>query len=372
MSGKLKISVSSCETAISNSSRVSSNTKTKCCQLFLSCFKINRKKESLEDIMDDNVKEYDYIVEKLVVKRVPFVLFSMPKNVLENKINSETRNNSNEETPQSQTKLTTMYSTASETQSLLYYSDRFDQNISLDISNKCSHPDTNRALLNERNRKHTFSDNYHTRITELMNTLSSLHPNLKEEERPPKDPYPLNISQNKSVLSTKMSLKEFLNKNNEHQMKQTFKSQTFVQEPFLKKRESRNVNCSEINSKGDKGIYCLNQMKYITLDDFQDNCASIEKPIIQSVHKISCNSTNFVKSIINTNQMNTEDYKSINNHLQWNHQSLVNQSKTLLENITKTDTSKIILRWNIILKHYKSKTYSSKTSQKLSKYFNIS
>ncbi|XP_031368868.1 rho-related protein racB-like isoform X4 [Apis dorsata] len=136
--------------------------------------------------------------------------------------------------------------------------------------------------------------------------------------------------------------------------------------------ESRNVNCSEIKSKGDKEIYCLNQMKYITLDDFQDNCASIEKPIIQSVHKISCNSTNFVKSIINTNQMNTEDYKSINNHLQWNHQSLINQSKTLLENIKKTDTSKIILRWNIILKHYKSKTYSSKTSQKLSKYFNIS
>lgn len=109
-------------------------------------------------------------------------------------------------------------------------------------------------------------------------------------------------------------------------------------------------------------------MKYMNLDNLQANSSKIKRSSIQSVHKVSCNSANFVQPIIDMNQMNIEN-KSNNRRLQHNHQSSINQSKTLSENIVNTGPSSTVLRWNIIIKHCRSKTYSSK---KMSKYFNIS
>ncbi|XP_033195365.1 uncharacterized protein LOC117159544 [Bombus vancouverensis nearcticus] len=369
MSGKLQASASSHEIAVSSSSKASviSNPKAnnKCFELFLSCFRINSKKESLEDIVNSNAKEYDYIVEKLIVKRVPFIFFSMSENALKNKINPESKSNSIKDGLQLQTRSNSTHSAVSETQSLLYYSNRFDPNmISLQTSNKCLYFDKNTFTLNERNKKHTLSNDYHTRITELMNTMSSLHPDLKEHERPPKDCCSLNMPKNKSVMSAKMSLKGL--RNNIPQEQEIFKSQSFIQEAFLKKKEFRNVD--EIKSKNDQKIYSLNQMEYMNLDNLQANSSKIKKSSIQSVHKVSCNSANFVQPIIDMNQMNIEN-KTNNRRLQYNHQSSIKQSKTLSENIVNTDPSSTILRWNIIIKHCKSKTYSSK---KMRKYFNIS
>ncbi|XP_060820447.1 uncharacterized protein LOC132909557 [Bombus pascuorum] len=369
MSGKLQASASSHETAVSSSSKTSaiSNPKAnnKCFELFLSCFRINSKKESLEDIINNNAKEYDYIVEKLIVKRVPFIFFSISENALKNKINPESKSNSIKDVLQLQTRSNSTHSAVSETQSLLYYSNRFDPNmISLQTSNKCLYFDKNTFTLNERNKRHTLSNDYHTRITELMNTMSSLHPDLKEHERPPKDCCPLNMPKNKSVMSAKMSLKGL--RNNIPQEQEIFKSKSFVQEAFLKKREFRNVD--EIKSKNDQKIFSLNQMEYMNLDNLQTNSSKIKKSSIQSVHKVSCKSANFVQPIIDMNQMNIEN-KPNNRQLRYNHQSSINQSKTLSENIVNTNPSSTVLRWNIVIKHCKSKTYSS---QKMRKYFNIS
>ncbi|OAD56400.1 hypothetical protein WN48_03404 [Eufriesea mexicana] len=366
MSGKLKIYINSQETTISNSLRTRSvpSVKTTCCELFLSCFRIIHKRKSIKNIMNNNVKEYDYVVEKLIVNRVPFILFSIPKSTVECKINSKSKRNSNNNVLESLTKLNTIYSP--ETQSLLYYSDRFDQNIlSLNTANKCSHFNTNTAILNEKIKKCTLFKGYHTKITEFMNVISNLCLDLEEHEKLPKDPCFFNIIKSMNVISTKMSLKGFLKRNNHHEKEKAFKSRIFIQEPFLKKRES-----SEIKPRNKHEIYNVKQMEYVSLNDYQDNFVSKnKKPIAKSVHEISYNSANFVKSIINIHSINAEDNKPINNHLKYNHQFLINRTKILSENIANSNP--LILRWNIIIKHYKGKTYSSNISQKMNKYFNI-
>ncbi|KOC66622.1 hypothetical protein WH47_00930 [Habropoda laboriosa] len=370
MNDKLQSFISSREIAVSDSSTASSasDAKSKCFGLFRSCFGGTRKKESSEDIVDDDVKEYDYVVEKLIVKRVPFILCSIPKNTLD-----YNTSNSSKDASHSLSKVNTIYTTASETQSLIYYSDKFDRNIPpLRNSNKCLHFEANTTILNERNKKRTLSTDYHTRLTELMEIMSSLHPDLKEHERLPKDPCPLNTTKNRSISSTKPCTRVFLDRNNGSQKQKVFKSQTCVSEPFLKRKEFETVSSYEIKSNNEQKIYNLNQLQYMTSDYIQDYYAfKSETSPVQPVQDISCDSANYAKPIIDVTQINAEDNNNqINNCLRRARQSSKNEFKTS-EKIVHTNPSNTILKWKILVKHYKSKTlYCSKNSQEMTKYFN--
>lgn len=253
MNDKLQPSFTSHEIPPSDSSRTSfeSDTKPSCLKLFSSCFRVRRKKATAAVTVDHDAKEFDYVVEKLVVQRVPFLIVSIQGTALssENDPTGESSNTSKEidsardngnsskevsDCRESLRKVNNMYSTVSETQSLLYCSDRLNLNmIPLDIPNKSLPSDIKATVLNERNRKRTLPDDYHSRIIELMNTMSSLHPDLKENERPPKDPCPLNVKKNGSS-STNIFANKFLMNNNENQKLTVFKSQTSLQEPILK------------------------------------------------------------------------------------------------------------------------------------------
>ncbi|KAF3422474.1 hypothetical protein E2986_04019 [Frieseomelitta varia] len=378
MSDKLQttaIAISSHETAVSGfQSKINSfsggKTNNKCFKLFSSCFRTASSTESLENIVNNNIKRRcDYVVEKLVVKHVPFVLFSISENTLEDKISLQSKNNSHRNVPQSQTKLNTTYSATSKIQSLLHYSDRFDSDttVPLHISNKCLHFDKN--VSNKRNKNDT-SSNYHNKIIDSTNTTNGLHPDLGEHEKAPKDSS-LNISENKSLVFSEISLKG-LNKNNIYQARETFKLQSFVQEAFSKKEEFKNVYSFDSNKlKNYQKIYTLAQMERTNLNNFRD-CSTykVKRPIVQSVRKIFHSSENFVKSI-DTNQTNIENCKPSNRDSQHNHQFLLNQSKTLSDCIVNIDSSNMLLRWNIIIviKRNKSKTCPS---QILKKHFNTS
>ncbi|XP_017884683.1 uncharacterized protein LOC108627752 [Ceratina calcarata] len=350
---KLDYSASSRETGIyTTSSRTSSvsEVKAKFCALFLNCFR-GRKKDSLEEIREnDGTREYDYVVEKLVVKRVPFLLFSIPKHPSESKNNSESKSDPSNETSQFLIKPNPVQPVLSETQSLLYYSNKFNQHTPLGIRNKYLHYNKNAAVLNKRSRNRALSDDYHARMTELMNIMSSLHPDLKEDERPPKDPCPLTMPKSNSIPSAKISLKEFLYRSNDNQNHKVFKSQLFVKEP-------ENENSLETKSNNNQNVYKLNQLAYTNFDNFK-----IREASAQSAQKLSCNFTDYPKTIKGTNQIQIEDNDCIHN----NHESNV-----LSENISDTNPSSTIIRWNIIVKYSKFEPNTTETPQTIRNYFTI-
>ncbi|CAL7948894.1 unnamed protein product [Xylocopa violacea] len=210
------------------------------------------------------------------------------------------------------------------TQSLLYYSDKFDQQmVSLNTINKYLHFNKNAIILAKRSKKCTLSKDHHAELTELMSNMSNLHTDLEKHEEPPRDSYSLNIRRN-----------------------------------FGK------IDSSETKSKINQKIYGLNQLKHVNLNDFQSHPTSnFGKSIIRSIQETSC---------ININQKNAEDYAQINRDSQCHRQDLINKSKALSKNIANIDLSNVILRWNIIVKHYKCKTLPFEIPQKMSKYFNIS
>ncbi|XP_015440121.1 PREDICTED: uncharacterized protein LOC107194919 [Dufourea novaeangliae] len=206
---KLQDSTISDKTEISGSV---SGTKRKCFDIFFSCFKVAREKKSQESFFNNESKEYDYIVEKLVVKRIPFISFGLSENISE----STNDDNLNKEThgPLVTAEGNTVFPRESETRSLLYYSDKLHQNTPIKIPNTYLYLDTNTNALSERNRTNVLTDDYSAKIKEIMNTMSSLHPDLKEYERLPKDPCPFNISENKAILnSTLLNTRDY---NQEH------------------------------------------------------------------------------------------------------------------------------------------------------------
>ncbi|XP_043257966.1 uncharacterized protein LOC122400507 [Colletes gigas] len=165
------------KSAVSKLSKTDSDSgvKKKCYQLLFSCFKDSHKKRSKENV-DYEPKECDYIVEKLIVKRVPFIFFTIPEDTLETKIDDCSKDTKEPLT------------SVSKTQSLSYYTDRLNRNKSTEIPNKYLHSDANMTAFHEEN-KSTLSTNYDTRITKLRNTTSSMHPSLKECKRSWKDTY---------------------------------------------------------------------------------------------------------------------------------------------------------------------------------------
>ncbi|XP_076749595.1 uncharacterized protein LOC143422677 [Xylocopa sonorina] len=288
MNEKLEASTNSYEAGLLDSSRANSipDLTANCCKSFLNCFKITRKKQLLEEMMDNDTKEYEHVVEKLVVKRIPFVLLSVPKNSSQCKDDSKRISNSTKNVPQSLTNLNSMHSASPETQSLLYHSDKLDQQlVPLDTINRYLDFNENRIISTKRSKKCIVSNDHCSKLTELMNSMGSLHTDLGKQEEPLKNSYSLNIPRN-----------------------------------FGK------IDSSETKSKIDP-----NEL----------------------------------------NQTNSEDCIQINKDLQCHQQVLTNESKALSKNIANVDLSNLILRWNIIVRHYKCKTLSFDIPQGMSKYFHI-
>ncbi|CAK9813355.1 hypothetical protein ANTPLA_LOCUS7808 [Anthophora plagiata] len=350
---------------VSNSTTATSlsDTRNNCFDLFRSCFQGIRRNESLEDIVEDDVKEFDYVVEKLVVKRVPFMLLSMPRNTV------YCTGKPSKNPSRSLMNVNTIYSPASDTQSLLYYSDKFDQNNPLfENPDKCSHFDGNENELNERYKNRMLPNDYHTRLKELMKTMSSLHPDLKEHERLPKDPCPLNMPKNRSTSSTKTYAKVLLDRDKESQEQKVFQSRTSNLNPktLLKEKEDESVSSYGVKSNNEQKVYNLNQLQYVALDDLQHHGTfNSEKFLVQPVQEISCNSANYTEPVIDVVQMNREDSDSQINNV---HQSLVNESE-ISEKIVNTNPSNTVLKWKIVVKHCRPRTFS-KESQEMTKYFN--
>lgn len=87
MSNKLQDTALSNESVVSDSSKTSyaSGSRGNCFDSLFSCFKLTRKEESEENFTDYQDQNCDYIVEKLIVKRVPFDFVAVPTDNLESK-----------------------------------------------------------------------------------------------------------------------------------------------------------------------------------------------------------------------------------------------------------------------------------------------
>lgn len=213
MINKLQSSITLHKVAASDSLKADSASSTSsirenCFGSFFSCFKLSRKKECMKYFGDSEDQDYGYIVEKLIIKRVPFASFGMPKNILEIETNSCEDNFLKQ---QVLTEGNTKHPNISGTPSLLYYSDSLNQNTS---------------VLNKRKQMNALLPDCNDRIAELMNTMISLHPDLKDSERPPKDPCPLNKSKQKSVsledFTEITSSEKSLNRSDRSNVQQTF------------------------------------------------------------------------------------------------------------------------------------------------------
>ncbi|XP_029052815.1 uncharacterized protein LOC114880699 isoform X2 [Osmia bicornis bicornis] len=321
MSDQLQTSNNLQESAVSNSQASSScSIKRKCYKLFFSCFKNTYKGKSKEGTTNYNSNNYDYIVEKLVIKRVPFIFSGILTNA------SEIRNdNFIKDVEKPLIKMNT-----SETQSILYCSEDLNENtIPVAIVNKSMKVDSNTVISNEINNKLTLSTNYDARIIELINTLTSLHPDLKECEKWIKDPCCSNIHTPKSILArnteqiTPINNKEF--------------------------GDAKSI----IKSKNKQKIYYSRQHTY--LNEFQGND---KEPFIQSDQGIF-HSLKSLTKFIDPNQLNRENsnqkLKQIKNNSQHNQLALKNESKVLGESIiNNNNTLDTALRWKITVKHFKS------------------
>ncbi|XP_076686245.1 uncharacterized protein LOC143378398 [Andrena cerasifolii] len=117
MSNKLQDTALSNESVVSHSSKTSyaSGARGNCFDSLLSCFKLTRKEESEENFTDYQHQNCDYIVEKLIVKRVPFDFVAVPADNLESKTDVHDRGIRK---PVLVTEANTVYSSATKSGSL--------------------------------------------------------------------------------------------------------------------------------------------------------------------------------------------------------------------------------------------------------------
>ncbi|XP_076645345.1 uncharacterized protein LOC143354853 [Halictus rubicundus] len=211
---KLRKPIISIKTEISDSSKnySVSGTKGKCYKLFFSCFKVFREKNSQESILNDKSQECDYIVEKLVVKRVPFISFGSQEDTLET--NSDQLDKKTERLSNA-TEENAMFFDASKTQSILYYYDSLNQNrITNNVPSKYLYFDRDMSELHERYKTSVLTTGYSSsRIKEITNTMSNLHSDLKECKKLPKASCPLHISKDKTIFGTSSLSKKIYNQN---------------------------------------------------------------------------------------------------------------------------------------------------------------
>ncbi|XP_076289390.1 uncharacterized protein LOC143213426 [Lasioglossum baleicum] len=197
---KLQESIISIKTDISDSSKnyPVSSSKGKCYQLFFSCFKVVREKNSQESF--DKSQECDYIVEKLIVKRVPFISFRSPENTVETNSDQLDEKNGKVSTAVEEN---TIFSDASKTQSILYCYDSLNQNRIINNSpSTYLYFDRNTSELHGR-KTNILTTGYSSRIEDVTNSMSNLHPDLKECEKLPKAPCSYSHKpKNKTIFGT--------------------------------------------------------------------------------------------------------------------------------------------------------------------------
>nr|XP_012134763.1 PREDICTED: uncharacterized protein LOC105661788 isoform X2 [Megachile rotundata] len=314
MSNQLQTSTSLQKTAVSNSQKKNSNfsVKRKCYELFFSCFKNVHKREFNEDI-NHHFNKYDYIVEKLVVKRVPSIFLEISVSASETNDENFIKN-----IQPSLVKMNTVDPNKSKSQPLIHSSkDSNDNTIPANVVNNSLKIDSNIIIPNKSNNKLASPINHDTSVIELMNSLTSLHPDLKECERPPKDPCPLITPINETELSGNTekipSITRFSSNSNASQKQEMMKSKTYVLEPFLLQKEFGDVKSPVMKSKNKQRIYYSIHDTYF--NEFQDNytCNKKETFVVQRDQDNS-----------------TEKFKQILNKLQQNQQVLTNESKVLV------------------------------------------
>ncbi|XP_043275250.1 uncharacterized protein [Venturia canescens] len=168
-----------------------------CPSFFTRCFKKNhrRRREVVNKPYPEEPETreiYDYIVEKLVIKRVPISLFAMSHDTYDTETKSEDcgcEKNTSTKVGQS-TK--SVYSIAPAANSLFYIAGKSEPSTSGFTSNG----KMLRFTPNENDQLESYNDNAIIRqnLTKKLDKFTALHPNLKESERVPKDPCPLNTA----------------------------------------------------------------------------------------------------------------------------------------------------------------------------------
>ena len=169
--------------------------------IFNCCFS-NPPISSVETPPDLNPNEYDYIVEKLVIKRVPIALFATPQDLYDYRIKknaspiSDSQRGFSIDPPvnsslfyTSSTAPVSGFPKSSPSKSL-----RFTRNEA--IFDESLLPTTS-GYKEEVGRRFRDAD--------ILNKFTALHPNLKESERAPKDPCPLNVSKSRRSLAEEIS-----------------------------------------------------------------------------------------------------------------------------------------------------------------------
>ncbi|XP_015601985.1 uncharacterized protein LOC107270979 isoform X2 [Cephus cinctus] len=179
--------------------RISTTFSERWRTIFSCCFRgLTKRKASIQDY---DPEECDYIVEKLVVKRVPIALFATPYDIYDRK-RIKKRESEDGFPPVRMTDTKNIYRVIPDMKQPLYYAmndthDKPSTSIHFAKSTDTLHED---AIYN-------YDKNLETeRQNEYLNRFTALHPDLKECDRPPKDPCPLNLqSRNKRSLAEDIS-----------------------------------------------------------------------------------------------------------------------------------------------------------------------
>lgn len=160
---------------------------------------------------DLNSNEFDYIVEKLVVKRVPISLFATPYDVYEDGTGSR---HPDRKPLVVVSDPRTVYSIVPAVNSSLFYTSTNEPGVSgfpTKPSGKPLRLTRNEDVFGDDEPPSATAGGYRAdmerryREAESLNRFTALHPNLKESERPPKDPCPLNMTKSRRSLAEEIS-----------------------------------------------------------------------------------------------------------------------------------------------------------------------
>lgn len=194
----------------------SNNVSARWTSILSCCWR--RKRERKPPLEEYNLNEWDYIVEKFVVKRVPLALYATEndfREFIESRKDIQSSYGPIAGPAVKETSDKQVYTTVPGAGSTLYYfKNKGRRDLSDRPSNKNLRFNRDEDMLDE-DAVQAGPSNYKDRNmltsrkdeleNEYLNQFSSLHPNLKDSERPPKDPHPLNQPRSKRSLAEDIS-----------------------------------------------------------------------------------------------------------------------------------------------------------------------
>lgn len=196
----------------------SSNATERWTSILSCCWR--RKPERKFSLKEYNPNECDYIVEKLVVKRVPLSLYATAEDYQEF-IDEKNQKETSQRPPMGPNVIPKemrdkqIYSVWPEIDSSFYFlKHKAREDFSNRPSNKNLRFDRDEDMLDE-DAVQAGPSNYKRHVSSrvrgnemenaFLDQFSALHPDLKESERPPKDPNPLNPPRSKRSLAESIS-----------------------------------------------------------------------------------------------------------------------------------------------------------------------